>query len=61
MPLSQKQKQIRDKKVEDLTNILFQKQEQINRNISQHNDLMVKLQEEKDEIEVLKQALENLK
>lgn len=59
--LTQKQKQIRDKKVAELAEKVSQKQEQITRNNSQHADLMVKLQDELEEVEVLKQALEALK
>lgn len=59
--LTQKQKDLRDKKVEEISTKVAEKQAQIDRNITQHNELMLKLQEEKEEMELFKKALEDVK
>lgn len=59
--MTNKQKAIRDKKVEKLTVDISDKQKQIDLNVDKHNQLISTLQSEKEEMEVLKLALESLK
>lgn len=61
MALTQKQKDIKDKKVESLNGIISVKTEQRVKNLAQAQEVADKLQSEIDEAELIKQALESLK
>lgn len=61
MALTQKEKQIKEKKVDELSTKVAEKQAQIDKIITQHNELVVKLQQELDEIRLAQKAYEDLK
>jgi malate synthase len=59
--LNKNQKEIRDKKVAEISDKINVKIEQRNRNLAQAQEVSDKLQAEIDEQEILKMALESLK